>query len=143
TEVINGILVISYEGGSLNFRGEKSLRIYVSFPDLESIEASGACNINIQQMLTTGALRLKLSGACEIKGKLSIQDMDVVISGASTSRLEGNVANLKLKASGASDMKNYQLRVQNLVGDISGASDVKLTVENSISVRASGASNIM
>ena len=77
-----------------------------------------------------------------MKGKINIRDMDMLLSGASTSRMEGTVENLKLKASGASDMKNYQLNVKNLVGDISGASDVKLTVTNSIAVRASGASDL-
>ena len=143
TEVIDNILVISFRGGSLSFMDQKKMRVYISSPKIESIEASGASNINIQQVLNAEALRLDLSGACEITGKINVDDMDMLLSGASTSKLEGTVGNLKLKASGASDMKNYQLAVQNLIADISGASDVKVMVNKSIKVQASGASNFI
>ncbi|MEO6134971.1 MAG: DUF2807 domain-containing protein, partial [Ginsengibacter sp.] len=91
----------------------------------------------------TNSFRLKLSGASEIKGNISCKDLDMELSGASTVRLAGNVDNIKLTASGASDIKKYDLVVDNCKATISGASDIKLTINKSLSVSASGASSFL
>jgi len=143
TEIINGILNISYNGGGpRDFNGEKNLRAYISFKDLESIEASGASAININGILKINDLKLRLSGASDIKGEVAITNLILDISGASTVKINGNVTNLKVEASGASDVKNYDLVADNCIANISGASDIKITVNKSISAKASGASNL-
>lgn len=142
TEIINGILNISYNGGSMNFNGDKKLRAYISFKDLKSIEASGASDIIINDLFKTNDLKVRLSGASDIKGKIEIENVMLDLSGASTVKISGNVRNLKIEASGASDMKNYDLIVDNCIADISGASDVKITINKSISAKASGASSL-
>ncbi len=142
TEVNNGILTISYSGGSLQFNSNRKLRAYVSFKTLESLEASGACDFIINETLKANSFKLKLSGACDINGSIDIEDLQINISGASTVKVKGVVRNLNIEASGASDLKNYDLVVDNCVADISGASDVKLTINKSISAKASGASSL-
>lgn len=142
TEVRNGILMISYNNENiLKFDNNKNLRAYISFKDLSSIEASGACDINFKDKFFTNSFRLKLSGACEIKGAIAVKDLDLEISGATTVRLTGTVENIKLKASGASDLKKYELVTENCIASISGASDIRMTVNKSLSVKASGASS--
>ncbi len=143
TEIKNGVLVIWYDSENLKwFKGDKKLRAYISFKNLESLEASGACDIKINNSLNVSSLLLKLSGACDINGDIKIGDMIMDLSGASTVKLSGTVQNLKLESSGASDVKNYDLVVENCIAKISGASDVKITVNNSISASASGASSL-
>lgn len=142
TEINNGILTISYNGGALRYNGNRQLRAYVSFKTLESIEASGACDLLINGSFKTSSLKVKLSGACEIKGSIDIDNVQFNLSGASTVKLNGTIQNLKIEASGASDIKNYDLSVDNCMADISGASDVKLTINKSVSVKASGASSL-
>ena len=85
---------------------------------------------------------IKLSGACDIKGPVKINDLTLNLSGASTVKISGTAQNLNLTASGASDVKNYDLVTQNCVAKLSGASDVRITVNNSISGSASGASTL-
>jgi hypothetical protein len=140
TEINNGILTISYSGGSLRFNENRNLRVYISFKDLESIEGSGASDFKFSETFKANSLRLKLSGASEIKGAININNLDVNISGASTVKMNGNVQNIKIDASGASDLKNYELVADNCIANLSGASDIKLTVNKSVSVKASGAS---
>ncbi len=142
TEIINGMLNIFYNGGSMNLNGDKRLRAYISFKDLESIEASGASNIIINDLFKTNDFKLRLSGASDIKGKIEIENLMLNLSGASTIKIKGNVRNLKIEASGASDVKNYELIVDNCIANISGASDIKITINKSISAKASGASNL-
>ncbi|MEO6814308.1 MAG: head GIN domain-containing protein [Ginsengibacter sp.] len=142
TEINNGVLSIYYSGGRVEFNEHRNLRAYISFKTLESIEASGACNITINEILKGSSLRLKLSGACEIKGEINMNNLSVDISGASTVKINGNLQNIKIDASGASDLKNFDLIADNCVASLSGASDVNITVTKSISVKASGASSL-
>lgn len=142
TEVRNGILVISYNDHFRLRSGDKKLRAYISFRTLESLEASGACEIIITGELNANSMRLRLSGACDIKGAVKIEDLALDVSGASTVKISGTAQNLNLSASGASDVKNYDFVVQNCVAGLSGASDVRITINNSISGSASGASTL-
>ena len=143
TEVKNGILVIYYNNDRFRLAsGDKKLKAYISFKTLESLEASGACDVNITGSLNGNSLLIKLSGACDIEGAIKINDLALNLSGASTVDLRGSAENISITASGASDVKNYDLVTQNCVAKLSGASDVKITVNNSISGSASGASTL-
>ncbi len=142
TKIIDGILVISYNSRYVSMNEKRYLRAYISFKTLQSIEGSGACNIHIQETFTSNALRLTLSGACDLKGNIAIDDMDAKLSGASTAKITGKINNFKLEASGASDLKSYSLQVENLIATLSGASDVSVFISNSLTVKASGASSL-
>jgi len=142
TEVKNGVLNIWYDANRFRFNSERKLRAYVSFKTLQSLEASGACNFIINGIFTASSIRIKLSGACNIEGKVNFDNLQLDISGASTVKVNGDVQNMKIDASGASDIKNYNLVVDNCIADISGASDVKITVNKSISAKATGASSL-
>jgi hypothetical protein len=143
TEVRDGILVIAYTNDHFRLAyGDKKLRAYISFKTLESLEASGACDVMINGTLNAGTMLIKLSGACDIKGPVKIENLTLNLSGASTVKISGYAQNLNLTASGASDVKNYDLVTENCVANLSGASDVRITVNNSISASASGASSL-
>lgn len=141
TEINNGVLTILYDGGTLRYNSNRRLRAYVSFKTLESLEASGACDFIIIGNFTSKSVKVKLSGACNIKGTVNFDNLQLNISGASTVKINGNVQNMKIEASGASDVKNYELEVDNCMADLSGASDVNITINKSLSVKASGASS--
>lgn len=142
TEINNGVLTISYNGGNFRYNTNRKLRAYISFKALESLEASGASDFIINGNFTSNSVKVKLSGACDIKGAVNIDNLQLNISGASTVKINGTVQNIKIDASGASDVKNYDLVADNCVADLSGASDVKITVNKSLSAKASGASSL-
>lgn len=143
TEVKNEVLVVSYNNDHFGRNyGDKKLRVYVSFKTLESLEGSGASDIIINGTLAANSMLVKLSGASDIKGAVKITNLSLELSGASTVTINGTAQNLKVDGSGASDIKNYDLKVENCVAKLSGASDVRLTITNSISAHASGASTL-
>lgn len=57
-------------------------------------------------------------------------------------KILGSCGTFTLDASGASTFKDYSFVADELVADLSGASDAKITVNNSIRVDASGASTL-
>lgn len=142
TEIKNDVLVITYNGGSFKYNNNRKLRAYISFKNIESLEASGASDYIISGTLVANSLRIKLSGASEIKGAINIENLQIDISGASLVQINGAAQNLKINTSGASDVKNYDLVADNCVADLSGASDVKITVNKSLIAKASGASTL-
>lgn len=142
TEIKNDVLNISYEEGPFRYNSNRRLRAYVSFKNLEGLEASGACDFIINGTFNANSLRIKLSGACDIKGTVEMDNMQLNLSGASTVKINGKVQNLKINASGASDVKNYDLLIDNCIAELSGASDVKITINKSLSAKASGASSL-
>ena len=143
TDVKGGILVISYNNDRFRLgAGDKKLRAYISFTMLESLEASGACDVTITGTLNANSMLINLSGECDIKGAVKINDLALNLSGASTVNINGSAENINITASGASDVKNYDLVTQNCVAKLSGACDVRITVRNSISASASGVSTL-
>jgi hypothetical protein len=140
TEVRNGILLISYDGNSFRLNSNRKLRAYISFKTLESLEGSGASDFIINGTLKANSIKIELSGASEIKGTLHLDNLLLNLEGASIVKANGTVKNIKINANGASDIKNYDLVVDHCVAELSGASDVKITINKSLSAKASGAS---
>lgn len=142
TEVKDGVLNIYYDSRSFKLMRNRQLRAYVSFNTLESVEGSGATDFVVNGMFKGTSVKIKLSGASDMKGAVDLANAQVDLDGASTMKISGRIENLKIEASGASDLKNYDLVVDNCIAQLSGASDIKITVNKSISAKASGASNL-
>jgi hypothetical protein len=142
-EVKNGVLEVRYDpkGGRWN-SGNKKLKAYISFKQLDKLEASGACDVDIVGVWKTDGAKIYLSGASDLTGKLNFQKLNVNISGASDLKLSGNVGSLDIEASGASSFKGYELSADYCNAKASGASDIKIMVNKELSANASGASDI-
>ncbi len=141
TEVQDGILKIWYDERSWK-GGNKNLKAYVSVKDLDMINASGACDITVAGSLKTKDLKLVLSGASDFKGTVEAEFINADINGASDIVMKGNVAGLKIEASGASSFKGFDLQSEKCEVKASGASDINVTVNKELNAEASGASGI-
>jgi Putative auto-transporter adhesin, head GIN domain len=142
-EVKDGVLEIKYQPkngkwGSAN----RKLKAYISFKQLDKLDASGACDIDIVGIWKASGAKIHLSGATDFTGKVDIQKLDLDISGASDSKISGNVSELDVEASGASSFKGFDLATDYCNARASGASDIKITVNKELSVQASGASDV-
>lgn len=145
TEVRSGVLMIWYDNEGMKnwWKGDgKKLRAYVSVKNLNLIKASGATDVKIDGVLRGTKLKVELSGASGFKGDLRYDDIKMNQSGASDATVKGKVTNLKIDLNGASDFKGFDLVAENCDIQTSGASDVKITVNNEIKINASGASDV-
>lgn len=147
TEVKNGTLEIWYDQDKLQDKlnlnsGNRKMKAYVSFKSINKLNASGASDVLVSGTINLNSLRLDLSGASDFKGKVKLTDLNIDMSGASDVNIEGSVSTLRIDASGASDLKGYNLSSDDAVVDVSGACDVNITVNKTLSAEASGASSI-
>ena len=142
TVVEDGTLKIFYEGEKGWNKKDRKLRAYVSFNDVKKIDASGACDVVVAGSITTTSLVLHMSGACDFEGMVKVNTLDINLSGASDAKISGTANTVNIKSSGASDVKAFDLVTNVCNANISGASDVHITVNNELTASASGASDI-
>jgi hypothetical protein len=142
TVVENNVLKI-YADGDRNWFGKgRKFKVYVSFKNLQELEASGASDVVIAGTLKSDQLKLNLSGASDLNGRIETGSLEVECSGASDITISGHATDVKIRSSGASDFKDYDFVTDNCSVECSGASDVKITVNKEISAQAHGASNV-
>jgi hypothetical protein len=105
-----------------------------------STHISGASDLDID--METGLFTAEISGASNIKGRLTATGSDITLSGASDITLTGSGGDLKLNGSGASTSALMYYPVNNASVDFSGASDGSLDISGRLDVKLSGASSL-
>ncbi len=165
TEVEGGTLTIKMNDrrSIWNWKkwGDSKAKAYVSVKQLNAITASGACNVHIINWIEAPKLKLKLSGASDLKGDLQVNNLSVevtgaseykgnvkanavslLVSGASRAEIEGAADDLSVNISGASEAKLFNFDTKGAVVDVSGASGAKVNASQLLKMKASGASSI-
>ncbi|MCX6317811.1 MAG: DUF2807 domain-containing protein [Bacteroidetes bacterium] len=140
-EVKDGVLYIGMREG-LKWRGNRKLKAYISYKELNELTVSGACDVFLTNTLKSDELLIHQSGASDLKGKIEVAKLTVKLSGASDLNISGHAAQLNVDASGASTFKGYELNADMCYAEASGASDIRITVNSELSAKASGASDI-
>lgn len=142
-EVKSGVLHIGYDNKGMKWgSGNKKLKAYISFKQIDAMTVSGACDVFISGTLKASELTLRQSGASDVKGRMEIGKLKIDLSGASDVTITGTASQLSIEASGASDFKGYDLVTEICDARASGASDIKITVNKELSAQASGASDV-
>lgn len=119
TEVDDGVLRIDTEG---HFKTSSPIRIRITAPNIEMIDASGVSNITLSGVKNT-ELTVKGSGASK-----------VTVSGESTK--------LNVDVSGATRVNADELTAETAEIDASGACNISVNVSNEIQSDLSGASKV-
>jgi hypothetical protein len=146
---IEQYLVVDDSGGTLVLGLEDgrtytnvTLRAQISMPELRSLELSGASEARFAQFESSDPFDIIASGASEIDGDIEAGDVTIKVSGASDVRLEGDGQDLLLEVSGASQVNLEEFTVEDATLDLSGASEVTVSVNGVLNVNASGAADI-
>jgi len=142
TVIENGTLNIYYDSKKGWTKGNKKLKVYISFKNLERLEAGGASDIQVAGSIKSASLSIDISGASDFKGAVDVTTLTMQLSGASDAKISGTATNVTIESSGASDFKGYDLTTENCTAKASGASDINITVNKELNVHASGASDI-
>jgi hypothetical protein len=143
TEVKDGLLKIWYDSEGMSWgTGNKKLRGYISFKNINQLHASGSSDVYISGTLKATDLAIRLSGSSDLKGTVDIENLKAGMSGASDITINGKVGSLNIDASGSSDFKDFDLITQNCEAHVTGSSDIQITVEKELNATASGSSDI-
>ena len=119
-----------------------SLKVYITFKDLQKAELSGAVDIFTESKVNLNEFSLHTSGASDTKMDLTAKKLDLDCSGASKLKLSGSVTDVSADVSGACDIFAFELLTENFTLDLSGAGKAQINVSKKISAEISGAGNV-
>lgn len=139
--VENNTFVVKPKDGA-NLKPSKSIKVYVSGPAVELLKAGGASSIVAENKITVSELTLRISGASDVDVNVKAPNVNVDLSGASTAIITGETKDLKVACSDASKAKCYELLSENVIADLSGASDAQVFASVKIDAKVSGASDL-
>ena len=138
----NSTLIIKTQNG-VRLRPNNKIKVYVSNPLYTEFEVSGASSIQSENEITSGeSLRVGLTGASVAKLEFNSPRISVDLSGASDLTIRGKTKDFDAGASGASEIKCFDLLTENTNAEASGASSIEVYASVKIIPHASGASSI-
>lgn len=141
TEVDGDVLEIKSKG---NIKNPSELNIYVSMPNLNSLDVSGAATVYTLSGSTINASKFEMeaSGASNVNLNLNAGDVSVEVSGAADVVLIGVATSLDAEVSGAGSLKAERLDTPKSVVNASGAGDIKIAGTGVVAATTSGAGSI-
>ena len=102
TEVVGGVLIIKMEDnkGWFYWKGWSDIKAkaYVSIKDIDALIGSGATNIHLVNKIQSPKLKIKLSGASDLKGEVEAGNLSINVSGASDFKGQGLAKLMSLDA---------------------------------------------
>ena len=142
TIIENQTLKIFYDGDRSWGVNNKKMKVYVSFKNLERLQASGSCDVQVAGVIHVAALNLQMSGSSDFKGAVDLNTLTIELSGSSDAIVSGAANFVSIQSTGASDFKGFDLISNICTVKASGASDINITVNKELIAQASGASDI-
>jgi len=120
----------------------EELNIYLTMPDVDNINLSGAVQLETEGKIKTDYLTIDASGATEIQLNVNVKRLNLEISGASESVLSGKAENVEIEARGACEIEAFKLSAKNMFIDISGAGSADVNAKKILDIEISGAGEI-
>jgi hypothetical protein len=140
TEVNGTTLKIHMRDG--NFRGRKSVKVYVTYTRLEKLSASSAANLFSTDFIKSDKLEVSVSSAGSVEVKLESESVIVNASSAGKTVLEGKTKSLEIEASSAGDIDAYNLESEIVNVRVSSAGSAKINVSKELEAHASSGGSI-
>lgn len=141
-EVRNRVLTIKQKSDPGFHSGNHHLTVYVQAPNLQSVKASGACDVLIRS-LNASTVWLEACGSSDVTvNQLTANSLEVQLQGSSDARMSGKVSKAVYTCSGSSDVRAYDLKAKDVSATCSGSSDVYCFATRSVRAKASGSSDI-
>jgi hypothetical protein len=135
------LIVKNKDGYDLEPSGE--MKVYVTAPVYNEIETSGASDIIGQGKITNPEdMKLRVSGAGEIKMELDAPRVNAEVSGSGSLHLKGDTKELEFDLSGVGSAHCYDLLAENTKVDISGAGSAEVFASVKLEAHVSGVGSI-
>lgn len=132
---------MDYESFQIFGRNRKKITVYITMPNLENFDLSGASKATVTGF-TGENMDLDVSGASRLDVEVNIRSLKVSLSGASQMNLQGEGTLLTADLSGACSLEAYEYKVDDANVEASGASNAKVFARRNVNYTASGASSV-
>ncbi len=123
---------------NLNIRGEETLKAFISARELKSLEADDDSEIYLENKLRAEIAEVILSDDSILKGEIEVAELDVRLSSDSVMKVSGKSNKVRAELKGDSVLEDFDFNIKKLKVSLKGDSVARLTVRESIDVKASG-----
>lgn len=141
TDVRGGVLHIDMKW-DWSWGENTEVTVYVDFDHLESLDVSGASDVQSKTLVKAEDLKIRVSGAGDMDLEVDSKSLDVVISGAGDVKISGTTNTQKVRLSGAGDYHAQNLKSGYTNAQASGAGSVVVYASDEIEAYASGAGSV-
>ena len=132
-----------YTENGIRLKPTNKIKVYISNPQYKEIQVSGASSIRCENEITSAdAIDIGLSGASDGRLELNAPKISVHLTGASNTSIKGKTKDFEGSASGASEIRGFDLLSENANVNASGASHIEIFASVKIDGQASGASSV-
>lgn len=139
TDVKSGILVIKDERCIKHL---KTLNIYVTVPDLESVYLNGSGDIITQHQFTLDNVEMSINGSGNIRFNVEAEEVKADINGSGDIILNGTTTDLNIGVNGSGDIKAYDMSSVNCYIDINGSGSCEVNVSQRLHVEITGSGDV-
>jgi hypothetical protein len=125
-----------------NWESSDKIYVYISTPDLEGLELSGASEAYVDGF-QANKLNINLSGFAQVDMDIDASKLDIEMDGGSKLTLRGNVNELKADVEGAASLDAFGSEARYVDVKAQGAARAKVNAMVDLKAEASGASTIV
>lgn len=141
TEVSGSSLRIQLRSNSF-FQGRGSVKVYVTYVNLERISASSASNVFSEGTIKCTEMEIHASSAADVEITLDAENVVVRASSAADVILAGKAKFIDADASSSGDIDAYNLPVERASAEASSAGGIKLNVSGDLRATASSGGSV-
>jgi hypothetical protein len=140
--VSNGELNVNFKRDISRWdRNRKEVKVFITMPDLASVEFSGAAKCKVYGF-DQHNMDINLSGAAVTDMDVTLTEAKIKLEGVSRLNLSGRGESLEAEIHGASSLDAADYIVDYAVIDAAGASKVRIHAVKELSIDASGGSSV-
>lgn len=145
TEVVEGELriYIERENGEGWKSGNKKIKAYVVFKNLDHISGQSGTKTTIEGNLTAKDLAITLGSGSSINGKLEVTNLDMAQGQGSMSTLKGKTEKLNISVTSGSGFNGYDLSADNVTASAGSGGEIELQVNKTLTASASSGASIL
>lgn len=126
-----------------NLNGTRDIKVYVSSPSYNKLEASGSCDIKGENIIKSETrLDIDLNGSSDVNMEINVPEVRAELSGSGLIALSGITKNFSVTGSGSTDIKCMDLKSENVSVRISGAGSAKVFASVKLDVHVSGSGSV-
>jgi hypothetical protein len=139
TDVENGKLHVTT---SENIGRSKAKKVYVTFKEINNIEASSGAEVTVNSAVKSQYLSLKSSSGAELKVDVFTQELNAKTSSGGELEVSGKATSLNADASSGSEIDAKKLLVINCNAEASSGAEVTVNVQEKLDTRVSSGGEI-
>ncbi|WP_026450177.1 head GIN domain-containing protein [Aequorivita capsosiphonis] len=139
TDIKNGKLHITT---SENIGRSKAKKVYVTFKELNNIEASSGADVIGNSVIKSQNLSLRSSSGADLKVEVFSQDLVIKSSSGSEVDVSGKASSLKADASSGSEIDAEELLVASCNAEASSGAEVTVNVKDKLETHVSSGGSI-